>query len=272
MSATRTKTASLLACLAFSCGSGGTSGPIDPVTGGSVCAPNDSVCFEVDPGGLDRSAVFRVAPGTEAPPAIIGPAWDISVSGDVPTFVKPAHVSFKLDELPFAEAGVEDETILRVYTTQDGDWVPLDNPVVDRVQGRVRGDTTHLSPFAVLRRDRLPDGGPIIGTDAGPGPDSGMIVIPPIPDAGHDAGVDAGTPDAGALDAGTPDAGPADAGAPDAGPADAGVDAGTDAGVDAGVDAGSDAGVDAGLDAGPDAGVDAGAADAGDDAGVGGDM
>jgi len=67
----------------------------------------------------------------------------------------------------------------------------------------------------------------------------------PAPDAGTDAGTDAGF--------------------------DAGTDAGTDAGFDAGVDAGTDAGFDAGLDAGTDAGFDSGAAmDAGtgDDAGA----
>ena len=66
------------------------------------------------------------------------------------------------------------------------------------------------------------DAGPVdAGVDAG-APDAGH------PDAGHpdsgtpDAGIDAGTPDAGAIDAGTPDAGAIDAGTPDAG-SDGGV-------------------------------------------------
>jgi hypothetical protein len=86
-------------------------------------------------------------------------------------------------------------------------------------------------------------------------------------DAGSDAGVDAGRPDAGLPDAGPPDSGLPDSGVPDAGPPDSGVpDAGPpDSGVP---DAGPpDSGVpDAGL---PDSGMrDAGSADAGSDAGV----
>ena len=80
--------------------------------------------------------------------------------------------------------------------------------------------------------------------------------------APNDGGLDELLPDANFVDAGVVehDAG-VDAGAPDAGPVDAG---GPDAGGDAGLDV--DAGVDAGLavDAGtPDAGLDAGAPDAG---------
>lgn len=63
------------------------------------------------------------------------------------------------------------------------------------------------------------------------------------PDAGVDAGRDAGRADAGVQDAGVPDAGDPDAGLPDAGEVDAGdTDAGTpdDAGVDGGAaDAGA---------------------------------
>lgn len=89
--------------------------------------------------------------------------------------------------------------------------------------------------------------------------DDGLCHPPEENDAGVDAGVDAGEPDAGDDDAGVPDAGD-DAGVDDAGTRDAGDDAGVD-------DAGTpDAGDDAGL---PDAGDDAGVPDAGDvDAGV----
>jgi hypothetical protein len=253
------------------CGGGaGVQGGV-PATGGELCLPDNSVCIEVPSGALAADDVLRIAPSSDQPGGALSPSYDISSTQHASlVFLKPATVSFALDSV---DADVPNETLLRVYTREDGgDWVPLDNAIVDRVQLRIRGDTSHLSPFVVLRADRLPDGGIPIQIDGGPR-DSGHIEPPfdasSIYDAGRpDAGTpDAGTPDAGPPDAGPPDAGPVDSGVPDAGPVDSGVpDSGVpDAGVpDAGVpDAGQpDAAVaDAGVDAGPD---DAGLPDAGD--------
>jgi hypothetical protein len=84
----------------------------------------------------------------------------------------------------------------------------------------------------------MPDA--FVPPDGGDEPDGGMV----DPDAGTDAGMDAGT------DSGT------DAGS-DAGP-DADTDSGTDAGPDADTDSGTDAGPDADTDSGTDAGPDSG--------------
>ncbi len=155
---------------------------------------------------------------------------------------------------------VPNDTLLRVYTRDPltNEWVPLGSPRVDRLRGEITGTTMHLSPFVVLRADRLPDGSLPDEID-GSVRDAGVIVIPPPPDAGR---ADAGRPDAGVtrVDAGQP---MVDAGRPDAGTmpgVDAGqppVDAGTPP-VDAGmgpVDAGSRVDAGAGSDAGdPDGG------------------
>ena len=262
------------------CGGASVDGTVGP-TGGEVCLPDDKVCISVPIGGIDTTEVLRISPGAEAPGGALSDGYEISaVSGRPIFFTKPATVSFALDIV--RQGNLENENLLRIYTRERldggalGEWQPLENAFVDRVRNKVRGDTRHLSPFAVLRTDRLLDGGLPNEIDGGVADGGGMIIIPPFdggrpdagppdagrPDAGRpDAGPadagrpDSGAPDAGTPDSGTPDAGPPDAGPPDAGPPDAGPpDAGPpDAGPpDAGPpDAGPpDAGVDGGADAG----------------------
>lgn len=245
----------------LSCGAPNQASSVLTPTGGELCLAERKVCLEVPSGGIDKQIAFTISPATQTPPAVIGEGFDIGPDGT--TFLKPAKVSFRYDFLP-DDAGFE-VTVLRLYTQDEGgEWVPLFEPQIDRVRHTISGTVEHLSPFVLLRADRLPDGGLPIEGDGGTGRDSGVIVVPPRPDAGPpdsgrpDAGPpDAGRPDAGPPDSGRPDAGPPDAGPPDAGPPDAGPpDAGPpDAGPpDAGPpDAGPpDAGVDAGTDAGLD--------------------
>lgn len=251
----------------LSCGGANQAGGVLTPSGGELCLSERKVCLRLDEGAIERQVTFTIAPTTDLPEAALGDGFEIGPSGT--TFLKPAHVTFRYDGLPNIDddAGVP-STLLRVYTRDETGWVPLSDPQLDRVRGTVGGTVGHLSPFVLLRADRLPDGGLPIEGDAGLMKDGGPIIVPPRPDAGRDSGVqDSGTPDAGRKDGGTPDAGPPDAGPPDAGPPDAGPpDAGPpDAGPpDAGPpDAGPpDAGP---ADAGP---PDAGAPDAGDDAGI----
>jgi hypothetical protein len=280
---------------------GGSSEGILSATGGELCAPDRKICIEVPPQAVSEQQRFRIAfPSADRPGGQLTEVWDIeALNQESYRFLKPAIIRIKFDAID--RTSVPDEQLLRVFSSRDGNWEVLGDLFYDKVRSEIRGSTLLLSTssikravsaFAVMRVDRLPDGGIPMETDAGPRPDGGTIFIPPIVDAGPpDAGrPDAGRPDAGRPDAGVPDAGVPDAGVPDAGRPDAGVpdsgmmvdagfdagvvidagfDAGVpDAGVDAGVDAGGAAGVDAGVDAGaPDAGVDAGAPDAGTDAG-----
>lgn len=151
----------LLAAVALvwiaSCGGPG-SGELDP-TGGEICLPNRKVCANVPPAALDRTIVLHITKGTDGPPAKIGDAYDITVDGHTTVaLLKPARVTFALEGLP--RDGVDNDNILRVYTKdENGDWAALASPRLDRVRGEVGGDVIHFSPFAVLRADRLPDGG-----------------------------------------------------------------------------------------------------------------
>lgn len=281
----------MLVGVAVACGGGSVDGRLE-TTASEVCLEGKRVCLSVPTDALEEPLQIRIAPTTDLPGGQIGEGYDISAVGKASvTFLKPAKVAFSLDLVE--GSGVTNLNLLKLYTKdENGDWQPLDEAFVDRVRNVITGETSHLSPFVILRADLLPDGGVPTELDGG-SRDAAVIIIPPfdagqrdsgVPDAGRpdsgtpdsgtpDAGgPDAGAPDAGAPDAGLPDAGAPDAGAPDAGPPDAGQDAGTpvDAGApDAGVDAGMTA--DAGSDAGePDASVDAGEPDSGTDAGADG--
>lgn len=279
-------TRSGLAALCFaglwlSCGGSSVTGEVG-AGGGEVCLPDNSVCIKVPLGGLATQEIVRISPGTDKPGGALSESYDISRarSGTL-KFLKPATVTFSMDLVDQATIdALPSESLLRLYTRdENGEWAPLADAVVDRVKRTISGTTQHLSPFVVLRADRLPDGSMPIETDAGVKDGGGEIIVPPFDGGPRDSGMmmpdsgtpDSGTPDAGHMDAGTPDSGTPDAGTPDAGTPDAGFDAGVpDAGApDAGTpDAGQD--VDAGADAGAeyDAGEpDAGYPDAGSDAG-----
>jgi len=266
---------------------GGSSEGILSATGGELCSPDRKICIELPPQAVSEQQRFRIVfPSADRPGGQLSEVWDIeALNQESYRFLKPAIIRIRFDAID--RTSVPDEQLLRVYSSRNGSWEVLGDLFYDRVRSEIRGSTMLLSTsslnravsaFTVMRVDRLPDGGIPMETDAGPPPDGGTIIIPPIPDAGR---LDAGRPDAGVPDSGIPDAGRPDAGQPDSGtmvdagvdsgvrdsgmPVDAGFDAGLpDAGVDAGVDAGFDAGVDAGIDAGtPDAGIDAGDPDAG---------
>jgi hypothetical protein len=262
----------LVITLWVSCGGASADGVLTP-TGGEVCLPDRKVCIEVPTASLEDQEVIRISPSNDKPGGALSDAYDISsATGKKITFLKPAKVTFALDIVN--QDGVENQSLLRIYTREGNDWQPLDNAFTDRVRGVVQGEVSHLSPFVVLRSDRLPDGGLPMEIDGGMR-DGGMVIIPPFDAGPEDAGFDAGRPDAGRPDSGTPDSGTPDSGTPDSGTPDSGTpDSGTpDAGTpDAGTpDAGTpDAGTpDAGT---PDAGTpDAGTPDAGDpDAGADG--
>ncbi len=249
--------------------------------GGEVCVEKSKACVTIPEMALDDYLTIFIGPGSDRPPAALSEPFEFGPSGT--NFKVPVHIRLLYDEA--LETTLPSPTLLRIYTKDStGNWVPLAENQVDRRSFTVTADTTHFSPFVILRSDRLPDGGLPIDIDGGLPPP------PPPPPPPFDAGVkDGGVKDAGVVDGGAKDGGTPDSGKPDAGPIDSGTpDAGTpDAGpVDSGVvdsgtpdagkpDAGpADAGApDAGApDAGPgDAGTpDSGAQDAGADAGDGG--
>ena len=241
-----------------SCGGSSTQATI-PATGGELCTPDRRICLEIPAQAIPETQTFRIFfPSTDRPGAQLSEVWDIeAVDKDQFRFLKPAIIRVRLDAVDMTQ--VRDDTLLRVFTSRDGNWEVLGNLFFDRVRNELRGTTSVLSTsalkravsaFTVLRVDRLPDGGIPMETDAGPLPDSGVIVIPPVPDAGRrDAGVGGGAAGGGA-----------------AGGA-AGGSAGGAAGGSAGGAAGGSAGGAAGGSAAGGSAGDAGAADAGADGG-----
>jgi hypothetical protein len=291
-----------------SCG-GNSAGQVIGTGGGQLCLPDNSVCITIPLNALNGDTPIFIRPSDDKPGAPLSATWQIGPDGTL--FAVNAQVAFAFsDSLDSGLPEDLDTNQLRIYTRAlldggaYGDWVPLDMPVVDRVTNHVTGTTSHLSPFVLLRADRLPDGGLPVEGDAGPMKDAGMVTCPPPCNPmysctdgmqnGNETGTDCGGPDCAKCpngmgctsandcesgrcammickskpDAGMPDSGVPDSGVPDSGVPDSGVpDAGhPDSGVpDSGV---PDSGVpDAGV---PDSGVpDAGVPDAGTpDAGV----
>ncbi len=229
--------------VAVSCGGVGTEDTFLP-SGGESCLGGRKICISLKPGSLTESTTLRLTSGSDAPHGALSEAFDISnVNGKAVKFLIPATVSIRLDIVDAND--VPSQNLLRIYTRdpESHEWVALDSPNIDRVRGEISGQTTHLSPFVVLRADRLPDGGLPIEID-GSVPDASVIKYPPIPDAGRPGKADAGKPP---VDAGG--SGPVDSGT--GGPGDSGrpaVDAGGPPSMDSGtpVDAGSPP-VDAGM-------------------------
>jgi hypothetical protein len=299
------KLAYALAPLVLSSCGGTQSGNFIGAGGGTLCLPDNSVCIIVPLNGLPNDTYLFIKPSSDTPAGALSPSWQIGPDGTL--FLAEATVVFTFSDAPDGGLPVDlDPAQLRIYTRDYldgggyGDWVPLDGPIVNRVLNEVSGTTPHLSPFVLLRADRLPDGGIPIEGDAGMMKDAGPIDCPPPCMSlancmdnmlnGNETDVDCGGDMCGQCDngkmcvansdcksgrcgmtsktcrpipdAGMPDAGEPDSGTPDAGEPDAGTpDAGTpDAGTP---DAGpKDAGTP---DAGPkDAGTpDAGPKDAG---------
>ena len=166
----------VVAVLAASCGSTTQTTSIIGPTGGEVCLANSNVCVLIPPGALDKPVPIRILPTNDVPEGSFGGGYDIGPSGT--TFLKPVKVTFKIESLYDEDSGV-DPLLLRLFTKVDNVWEPLATPVppLDRVRRTLSGTVEHLSPFVILRADRLPDGGMPIEIDGGK-KDAGVIVIP----------------------------------------------------------------------------------------------
>lgn len=168
----RTRLVIAAALLVASCGPPGSVSNIIGPTGGSVCLPTDLVCIDIPPGALEAPITIKIEPSKEEPVGAFLKPWDIGPYGT--TFLKPATVTFKIGALFEPDGGVAfseealaagkgiDPLKLRLFTRKDdGPWEPLGQkaPPLDRVRKTLSGTVEHLSPFAIFRTDRLPDGG-----------------------------------------------------------------------------------------------------------------
>ncbi len=163
-----------------SCG-GNTVGAYIGAAGGELCLPDRRVCIEVPVNGLPEDQQIYIRPSNEAPGGQLSEVWEIGTNGTI--FLKEATVTFRYDLL---DGGIDmlSPSLVRIYTRElldgggYGEWRSLNESEVDRVKLVVRGNTTHLSPFTLMRTDRLSDGGIPIEGDAGMMKDGGVITCP----------------------------------------------------------------------------------------------
>jgi|GEM_PF-1786954 len=111
----------------------------------------------------------------ETPPAtptgrnMIGFAYNITAGDTTVTFDQPVTVCLTYDPAALSEGVSEAELVIAVWDETAGAWVELDNITVDTVDKKVCGETTHLTPFAILTA------APAAPTPAAPTPASFQI-------------------------------------------------------------------------------------------------
>jgi hypothetical protein len=99
---------------------------------------------------LSQISIFRMY-SPPAPPeqaSVIGLTYDFRPSGA--TFNQPVTITFTYNpnNIP---AGVDEEDLsIALYNESTGEWVVLDNIVVDTVNHIITGETTHFSAFTVM--------------------------------------------------------------------------------------------------------------------------
>ncbi len=138
--------------------------------GGELCSPDNTICITIPVDALADDTTISIAPSSDSPAAALTPSWQIGP--DHTMFMLPATVTMEYSTVTEKDGGliIDDDAInpsvLRVYTRESidggpyGDWVALDNSVVDpraECQGR-RHDRSPLAVWVMLRADHLPDG------------------------------------------------------------------------------------------------------------------
>lgn len=126
------------------------------------------VTMSVPAGALGQSVVLTISPlafssTVPEPAGVVGPAYEIGPSGTM--FAQPVTIAFsytdaELDGLPPSDFAVE--TI-----GADGSWTPLSQIVVDVYAHTIAGQTTHLSPYALVSQLVTSSDGATAMSDAG---------------------------------------------------------------------------------------------------------
>jgi hypothetical protein len=165
------------------------------------------VTMSVPAGALGQSVVLTISPlafssTVPEPAGVVGPAYEIGPSGTM--FAQPVTIAFSytdaaLDGLPPSDFAVE--TI-----GADGSWTPLSQIVVDVYAHTIAGQTTHLSPYALVSQIvTISDGAAAMsdaGADATAQPQYGGDAS-----ASGDGAVEAGSDAAASVDASLGEAG-----------------------------------------------------------------
>jgi hypothetical protein len=189
----------------------------------------DGVTVTIPPNALTSTLAITVQrSGQLGPDGTIGQVFDIGPTGT--TFAVPITIAFNYADAELAGLAPSE---FAVETTSGGSgmWTPLSQIVVDIYAHTIAGQTTHLSPYALVQQGL--GGGTVEDASASQVSDSGSAISSDGAAGFSDAG-SASSADAGPVGAGDASLGPvvgADAGPVGAGDASLGPVVGADAGL-----------------------------------------
>lgn len=126
--------------------------------GGTVVSVDGRARLVVPPGAVREVITFSIDAAGDVPGGHLGAAYEIGPTGT--QFLSPAQVVI-------AYEGAPDPSSLRVATVEGGSWVAIPGAALDTGTQEVAGETSHLSPFALIAIASSGTGG--AGGDGGAG-------------------------------------------------------------------------------------------------------
>jgi hypothetical protein len=131
--------------------------------GGSLSTPDGVASLRVPPGAVDHDVLFTIGPTSPPLPGVVGPAFEIGPAGT--QFAAPATVSIQYTAAELDDASSAD---LLVATVAGGQWQRLAPAAPGGAAMTASGETSHLSPFAILHASTLAtvDAGPCAADDS----------------------------------------------------------------------------------------------------------
>ena len=137
----------------------GTAQEVIGPSGGTLSTPDDTIALTVPRGALDHDVTFTVGPTTSPLAGALATVFEIGPLGT--QFAQPAAIAIRYTDAELAGGGSSD---LVVATVVEGRWQALDRGSLDPARSLVRGDTPHLSLFAIVHARDI-----TLPTDAGRG-------------------------------------------------------------------------------------------------------
>jgi hypothetical protein len=126
-----------------------------PVTigpeGGMLASPDGRLTMAVPPGALSRPTPLTITLSSAEPTGdTLGPIYEIGPSGT--QFGQPVTIALRRDDLELGGLAPDDLAVVTAESAapEPRRWEPLASPRIDATH--VRGETTHLSDFALGRR------------------------------------------------------------------------------------------------------------------------
>jgi hypothetical protein len=157
--------------------------------GGTVGA--DGVTVTIPPNALTSAVTITISLSAQAgPDGTIGQVFEIGPTGTM--FAEPITIAFDYTDSELAGLAPSDFAVETISANSALPWTPLSQIVVDVYAHTIAGQTTHLSPYALVQQQvgggTLPSdagavvtadsGGPVVGADASetlPAADGGPV-------------------------------------------------------------------------------------------------